>query len=407
MKLTRIAAQLGAAAASAAAWQLPQNNLPPEALGLPHGRDGQQHPLAWAPVRDDDIDIVTGSQFHGLKTFANLPYVNCFSDDEANREGARYDIAILGAPFDTGTTGRPGARFGPQGIRAGSQRKWPGETSVYTGASPLQSWARVVDTGDAQATWLDNTVALRQLDKAHRVVSARPAANASFASRTPRILTLGGDHTTTLSALRSAHHRWGDVSVVHFDSHIDTWDPAVLGGGLSDYAGVNHGTFLHIAHEEGLIRNTSVHAGIRAPVVRRKGDIRNDARCGFEIITARAIDKVGADGVAAQIRERVGESNVYISVDIDVLDPAYAPATGTAEPGGWTSRELLTILDGLSGLKVIGADVVEVAPAYDNPGETTVLAAAEVSLSLITLMVDTPVQSKADKEALKQDGNMD
>ncbi|KAI3393262.1 hypothetical protein diail_4521 [Diaporthe ilicicola] len=404
--LARTIALLGASAPAAAssAWQLPRNDIPPEALGYP-SRGGQQHPLAWAPVRDDDIDIVTGSQFHGLKTFGNLPYVNTFSDDEAQRQDARYDIAILGAPFDTGTTGRPGARFGPQGIRTGSQRIFPAGTSIYTGQAPLQSWARIVDTGDVQTTWLDNTVALRQLDKAHRVVSGRAAANATVSS-TPRILTLGGDHTTTLSALRSAHGRWGDVSVVHFDSHIDTWDPAVLGGGLSDYAGVNHGTFLHIAHDEGLIRNTSVHAGIRAPVIRPRGDLRNDARCGFDIITARAIDKVGADGVVARIRERVGDSNVYISVDIDVLDPAYAPATGTAEPGGWTSRELLTILDGLSGLKVIGADVVEVAPVYDNAGETTVLAAAEVGLSLLTLMVDRPVQSKADREAAKKVGNV-
>ncbi|KAL1857464.1 hypothetical protein Daus18300_010328 [Diaporthe australafricana] len=406
--LTRIIALLGASA-PASAWQLPRNDLPAEALGYPHrgvGQQQQQHPLAWAPVHDDDVDIVTGSQFHGLKTFGNLPYVNAFSDEEAQRQDAKYDIAILGAPFDTGTTGRPGARFGPQGIRTGSQRIFPGGTSIYTGQAPLQSWARIVDTGDVQATWLDNTVALRQLDKAHRVISGRPAANASFASSTPRILTLGGDHTTTLSALRSAHGRWGDVSVVHFDSHIDTWDPAVLGGGLSEYAGVNHGTFLHIAHEEGLIRNTSVHAGIRAPVIRPKGDLRNDARCGFDIITARAIDKVGADGVVAQIKDRVGGSNVYISVDIDVLDPAYAPATGTAEPGGWTTRELLTILDGLTGLNVIGADVVEVAPVYDNAGETTVLAAAEVSLSLLTLMVDQPVQSIADKEAAKKVGNV-
>lgn len=130
--------------------------------------------------------------------------------------------------------------------------------------------------------------------------------------------------------------------------------------------------------------------------MRPKDDIRNDIRCGFDLITARAIDKIGADGIINQIKTRVGDSNVYISVDIDVLDPAYAPATGTAEPGGWTSRELLTILDGLTGLKVVGADVVEVAPIYDNPGETTVLAAAQVGLSLLELMVDVPVKSKAD-----------
>ncbi|ROW07913.1 hypothetical protein VMCG_03628 [Cytospora schulzeri] len=398
MRLTA-SALLGIATlgSSVGAWQLPRNALQPEALGLrpSHQNQQEQYPFSSSmPINDDDIDIVTGSQFHGLKTFANLPYVNCFSDEETREQ--RYDIAILGAPFDTATSGRPGARYGPQGIRTGSQRMFPEAYSVYTGESTLSSWARVVDAGDVGLTWFDNTVALRQLDKAHRVIASRPAANASV-SVTPRILTLGGDHTTTLSALRSTAEKWGDVSVIHFDSHIDTWDPKVIGGGLSDYAGLNHGTFLHIAHEEGLIRNTSVHAGIRAPLMRRKGDIRNDVRCGFDLITARAIDKIGTDGIISKIKERVGDSNVYISVDIDVLDPAHAPATGTAEPGGWTSRELLTILDGLSGLKVVGADVVEVAPIYDNPGETTILAAAEVGLSLLTLMVDNPVQSKADK----------
>ncbi|KAJ0329868.1 hypothetical protein COL5a_003694 [Colletotrichum fioriniae] len=151
------------------------------------------------------------------------------------------------------------------------------------------------------------------------------------------------------------------------------------GGGISDYAriltyvrGLNHGTFLHIAHEE--------------------GDLRNDVRCGFEIITARDLDKLGAQGVISKLKERVGDSRVYISVDIDVLDPAFAPATGTAEPGGWSTRELLTILDGLEGLSIVGADVVEVAPAYDNNGETTVLAAAEIAYSLIDLMVLKSVQ---------------
>lgn len=169
-------------------------------------------------------------------------------------------------------------------------------------------------------------------------------------------------------------------------------DPKVLGGGISHYAGVNHGTFLHIAHEEGLILNTSAHAGIRAPVLNKKYDWRNDRRCGFEITTAREIDKIGIAGIIEKLKARVGDSNVYISVDIDVLDPAYAPGTGTAEVGGWTTRELLSILDGLEGLKVIGADVVEVSPAYDNAGETTVLAAAEVALSLMGLMVETPVK---------------
>jgi len=129
-------------------------------------------------------------------------------------------------------------------------------------------------------------------------------------------------------------------------------------------------------------------------VLRSKGDMRNDVRCGFDTIKARDIDRIGVDGVIKKLKDRVGDTNVYISVDIDVLDPAFAPATGTAEVGGWTTRELLSILDGLEGLNVVGADVVEVAPVYDNPGETTVLAAAEVVLSLVTLMVQQPVGTK-------------
>ncbi|EAW11653.1 agmatinase [Aspergillus clavatus NRRL 1] len=331
------------------------------------------------------VDIVTDSQFSGLTTFARLPYVNCFAD-EADSE--RYDIAFLGAPFDTAVTGRPGARFGPGGIRLGSRRL--GGWSIYTGENVLEGWAKIVDCGDAPLTWLDNTVALKQLDLAHKVISSRQT-NSTTNGSVPRIITLGGDHTTTLPALRSTYERWGPVSVIHFDSHIDTWDPDALGGGISHYAGVNHGTFLHLAHEEGLIRNTSIHVGIRAPVTRGKADLRNDLRCGFEIVTARDLDRLGIHGLVEQIKRRVHGSKVYISVDIDVLDPAFAPATGTAEPGGFTTRELLSILDALRGLPVIGADVVEVAPIYDTRGETTTLAAAEVAHSLLALMVATPV----------------
>ena len=126
---------------------------------------------------------------------------------------------------------------------------------------------------------------------------------------------------------------------------------------------------------------------------RPKEDLRNDLRCGFDIIKARDIDRIGMDGVVKRLKERVGSTNVYISIDIDVLDPAFAPATGTAEVGGWSTRELLSILEGLEGINVIGADVVEVAPIYDNPGETTVLAAAEIVQSLLTLMVQNPVKA--------------
>ncbi|KAK1750194.1 agmatinase 1 [Echria macrotheca] len=323
----------------------------------------------------------------GLTTFANIPYANCLSEEF----DGNYDIAILGAPFDTGVTGRPGARFGPRGIRAGSWRITPGEAwSVYTGRNVFQSWAKIVDCGDAHLTWLDNTVALAQLEKAHKVVGGRDAASTTKSSK-PRIITLGGDHTTTLPALRAAYQRWGPMTVIHFDAHIDTWDPDVLGG-ESHYAGINHGTFLHIAHEEGLITNHSIHAGIRAPVSRPTEDMDNDKRCGFASITARDLDILGTRGIIQALKDRVGDAKVYLSVDIDVLDPAYAPATGTAEPGGWTTRELLTILDALAGLNIVGADIVEVAPVYDNAGETTVLVASEVVQSILDLMIQMPVE---------------
>ncbi|CAD0094349.1 unnamed protein product [Aureobasidium mustum] len=350
---------------------------------------GYQSPMIQVSGHES-IDI-TGAKFAGLTTFANLPYVHCL--DQSGSE--KYDIAILGAPFDTGVTARPGARFGPNGIRAGSRRIQPEFAySIYNGRNLFKEWATIIDCGDAPLTVLDNTVALKQLDLAHKMVSSRATNSTDYT--VPRLVTLGGDHTTTLSALRSTFKHWGAVSVIHFDSHIDTWDPEILGGGVSHYAGVNHGTFLHIAHEEGLIRNTSIHAGIRAPVGNKKHDLRNDRNCGFEMITARDIDRLTPQGVIEKLKRRVAGTKVYISVDIDVLDPAYAPATGTAEVGGWTTRELLTILDGLSGLEVIGGDVVEVAPIYDNAGEPTTLAASEVVMSFLQLMVDQPVKAGQD-----------
>ncbi|KAM0722974.1 hypothetical protein Q7P37_001172 [Cladosporium fusiforme] len=354
---------------------------------------GFQHPLGnRLGALEYETDDISGALYNGLTTYANLPYVHCLANSTlSGEEVEKYDIAVMGAPFDTGVTGRPGARYGPTGIRQGSIRISPQFAfNIYTGKNAFLQGLKVVDCGDVPLTVLDNTVALKQLDKAHRIVSGRKANNTDYP--VPRIVTLGGDHTTTLSALRSTHEHWGAVSVIHMDSHLDTWQPDVLGGGISHYAGVNHGTFLHIAHEEGLLLNSSIHAGIRAPTGNKHHDLKNDKACGFEIFTARELDRSGTQGLIDKLKQRVQGTKVYISVDIDVLDPAYAPATGTAEVGGWTTRELLTVLDGLSGLEVIGADVVEVAPIYDNPGEVTTLAAAEVVHSLIQLMADKPVQ---------------
>jgi agmatinase len=346
-----MARHLGTALAFASLLQAREIVFPPTS--------GYQHPLLGNNLGalEYETDDISSPLYNGLSTYANLPYVHCLANSTLSASDVeKYDIAILGAPFDTGVTARPGARFGPGGIRQGSRRISPQFAyNIYTGKNAFGQNFKVVDCGDVPLTFLDNTVALKQLDKAHRVVSARKANNTDYA--VPRIVTLGGDHTTTLSALRSTHDHWGAVSVIHFDSHLDTWDPEVLGGGVSHYAGVNHGTFLHIAHEEGLLLNSSIHAGIRAPTANKHYDLKNDKACGFKIVKARDLDRLGTQGLIEKLKQRTKGTKVYISVDIDVLDPAFAPATGTAEVGGWTTRELLTILDGLSGMEVIGADV--------------------------------------------------
>ncbi|PHH63506.1 hypothetical protein CDD81_5787 [Ophiocordyceps australis] len=351
---------------------------------------------------DDEAIAVKAKGWVRHNTFAHLPWLNCFEKDTGSNE-SRYDVAVLGAPHDLSVTVRPGARYGPQNIRSVSNGMSFGY-SVYNDRDPLRDWAKIVDCGDAPMSWVDKLVALDTLDQAHRLISQKPAANPQK-SRVPRIMMLGGDHSTTLSALRSVHHHWGKVSVIHFDSHIDTWDTQ---GSVSEYAQVSsllisippanptcskldHGTFLYIAHQQGLLTDTSIHAGLRARHFFRQ-DVTTDQQCGFSTVTARDIDKLGIQGVIGRIRERVGDGVVYVTVDIDVLDPAFAPATGTPEPGGWSTRELLSILNGLEGLKVVGADIVEVAPVYDTISQTTVLAATEIGMGLLDLLVAAPVE---------------
>jgi agmatinase len=179
--------------------------------------------------------------------------------------------------------------------------------------------------------------------------------------------------------LRVVRQRFGPVALVHFDAHLDTWQ-TYFG------APITHGTPFRRAAEEGLfLQDHSMHVGIRGPLY-GPWDLEQDAELGFRVIHAMELESIGVQGVVARIRERVAEAPLYISIDIDVLDPAHAPGTGTPEAGGLTSRELLGILRGLAGTKLVGADVVEVAPAYDH-AEMTAVAAAHVSYELLTLML--------------------
>lgn len=283
-------------------------------------------------------------------------------------------------------------------------------------------------------TSYDNAYALKQIELGHYELLSRPPATsahlpgpAKHAKTLPRVITLGGDHTITLPLLRSVTAAYGPISVVHFDSHLDTWRPKVFGGAPTEQAAINHGTYFYHAHEQGLLANdTNIHAGIRT-TLSGLSDYDNDGYCGFEIVEAREIDTIGVDGIIKKIRERVGtERPVYLSIDIDTLDPAclpphisfsscphhsspspvllsppmsisflytslttntVAPATGTPETGGWTTRELRTIIRGLQGINFVAADIVEVAPAYDTNAELTTMAAADVLFEVMGLMV--------------------
>ncbi|KAL1759706.1 arginase family-domain-containing protein [Schizophyllum commune] len=340
--------------------------------------------------------------FSGITTFARLPWVQCLGKDAHEK----FDIAFLGAPFDTGTSYRPGARFGPSGIRAGSRRlNLYGGYNVPMEVNPFTS-LRMVDCGDIPVTPYDNSYAIKQIEEGHKAILKReaysPLGNDSVTGMAleplsrdgkshPRVITLGGDHTIVLPLLRSINSVYGAISVIHFDSHLDSWKPQVFGGAPSEVAAINHGTYFWHAAQEGLIKNgTSIHGAIRTTLSGLE-DYENDDAVGFHRIEAREIDTLGIDGIVKKIRDTVGDNPVYLSIDIDSIDPAFAPGTGTPETGGWSTRELRTIIRGLDGLKIVSADVVEVAPAYDTNAELTTMAAADVLYEVVSAMAKTPL----------------
>lgn len=244
-------------------------------------------------------------------------------------------------------------------------------------------------------TSYDNAIAIEQIESGHKELLHRTTASGSHEKVPyakdgkvhPRIVTLGGDHTIVLPLLRSINSVYGSVKVIHFDSHLDTWKPKVFGGSPSKQAAINHGTYFWHAANEGLVSNNSnIHCGIRT-TLSGPSDYDNDGNCGFTIVEAKEIDRIGTQGIIDKIWEVVGDGPVYLSIDIDVLDPAFAPATGTPETGGWSTRELRTILRGLDGMRIVGADIVEVATPYDSSAEITVIAAADVLYEVISVMV--------------------
>jgi agmatinase len=238
------------------------------------------------------------------------------------------------------------------------------------------------------------------MSEAFLELGSRPPSQASlsdglsFRSK-PRVLTLGGDHSIALPALRALHSIYGQpISVVHFDAHLDTWDPAKYPSTWWDpedsatQSFFTHGTMFWMAAREKLIANaSSVHAGLRTRLSGMEDNEDDDAQ-GWVRISTDDIDDLGVNSIVSRILHQVGtDIPVYLSIDIDVLDPGLAPGTGTPEPGGWTTRELIRILRGIEGLNVVGADIVEVSPAYDGASEATALAAAQIAFEVLSSMV--------------------
>jgi guanidinobutyrase / D-arginase len=300
------------------------------------------------------VDATMVPRFAGPSTFARLPTLSSL---------ASADVVIAGVPFDSGVSYRPGARFGPAHIRQSSRLLRPFNPALGVAPFGVQ---QVADAGDIACNPFDIAAAIGQIE----------AAASALLAGGRRLLALGGDHTVALPLLRAVHAVHGPVAVLHFDAHLDTWDT---------YFGepYTHGTPFRRAAEESLLDpQHSVHVGIRGPLY-DSSDLADSARLGFLAIHCAEIERDGLAAAVSRMTSRLGSAPVYVSVDIDVLDPAFAPGTGTPEAGGMTSRELLAMLRTLSN--VVAADIVEVAPAYDH-AEITGIAAAHVAYELVSVM---------------------
>jgi len=323
----------------------------------------RSHPRVMSGSVVGPVDATQVPRFAGVATFARLPRLD---------EVSRCEVAVVGVPFDSGVSYRPGARFGPAHVRQASRLLRP-----YNPALDVEPFGaqQVVDAGDIACNPFDISAAIIQIEDEATALQ----------SLGMRLLTIGGDHTIALPLLRTMAKVHGPVAVLHFDAHLDTWD-TYFG------AAYTHGTPFRRASEEGLIDlEHSMHVGIRGPLY-AAGDLPDTERLGFATVTCAEVELLGLEAALNAMRDRLGPGPVYVSVDIDVLDPAHAPGTGTPEAGGLTSRELLIMLRALADLEVVSADIVEVAPAYDH-AELTGIAAAHVAYELLSVMSIRPGSS--------------
>jgi agmatinase len=307
-------------------------------------------------IRYEPANSFETPRFSGVRTFMRLPYIQ-------DLENA--DVAIVGAPFDTGASFRVGARFGPEGIRSISHLLRPynpsQDVSIFEHLSVIDYGDVPVVPGFIEESYESIAVGLEEVHRAGVVP-----------------VVLGGDHSVALPELRAAAAVHGPLALVQFDSHADTWD-AYFG---KKY---NHGTVFRRAVEEDLLLpEHSIQVGMRGSLY-DQGDLEASRELGFDLLTTEAVRKLGVEETKDRIRERVAGTKAYVSFDVDFVDPAFAPGTGTPEVGGFTSLEALGFVRGLSGIDIAGCDIVEVYPAYD-PAQITAFLAANVAYELLSLI---------------------
>jgi agmatinase len=302
------------------------------------------------------LDAREMPRFAGVRTFMRAPHTTDLTG---------VDAAVYGIPFDTATTYRTGTRFGPEGIRSASVLLRPYNPALEVNVVEALS---IVDYGDLPVSPGDTQRTYGQVEEA-----LAPLVEAGVFP-----LALGGDHSVTLAELRVLAGRHGPLALLQLDAHGDTWD---------EYFGQRyfHGTtFLRAVEEKLIDPAASVQAGLRGSLF-EDGDLESARELGFAVVTCDQLRTLGPGGYASLARERIGRRPVFISFDVDVLDPAFAPGTGTPEVGGLSTAEALGLLRALRGIDLVGADVVEVSPPYDGPGQQTALAAANVAYELLGL----------------------